>query len=80
MSKSSANRGKQPGNLPEAATDSTAKPGNYPVGSLESRAAARALVDSEKEEEMVIQIVFGSPDRTTENGPVYRIPAISHRQ
>ncbi len=56
------------------------KPGDYPLGSLESRAAARALVDSEKEEEMVIQIVFVSPDGTTENGPIYRVPANPRRQ
>ena len=56
------------------------KPGDYRLGSLESRAAARAMVDSEKVEEMVIQIVFVSPDGTRENGPQYRIPPSSHHQ
>jgi len=56
------------------------KPGDYPLGSLESRAAARAIVDSQKVEEMVIQVIFVSPDGTRENGPQYRIPASPPRQ
>ena len=56
------------------------KPGDYPLGSLESRAAARAIVESKEEQETVIQIVFVSPDGTRENGPQYRIPASPHRQ
>ncbi len=50
MCKSNANRGKQPENLPEAATDLTAKPGDYPLGSMESRAAARAVIEERKAE------------------------------
>ncbi len=59
---------------------SEAKPGDYRLGSFESRAAARAMVDSEKVEEMVIQVVFVSPDGTRVNGEQIRIPTSSHRQ
>ena len=59
---------------------SEAKPADYPLGSLESRAAARAMVDSQKVEETVIQIVYVSPDGTRVNGEQIRIPAIPHRR
>ena len=80
MTKSNANRRKRPENLPDAETDSTLKLGDYPLGSMESRATARALVDSKNEVETVIQVVFVSPDRTRENRPQYRVRGSSHRQ
>ncbi len=79
MTKSNANRRRQPGNLHDAETDSTLRPGDYPLGSLQSRAAARVIVDSSRREETVIQVVFVSPDGTTENGPVYTVPASSRQ-
>ncbi len=76
MTKWSANKRKQPENLLDPATDSAPKPGDYPLGSLQSRAAARAVVDSMAEEELVIQIVFVGPDGTKENGPRFIIPPV----
>jgi len=40
-----------------------------------SRAAARAMVDSKKGKEKVIQIVFVSP-MCEEEGPIYKIPKV----
>jgi hypothetical protein len=60
MTKWNANRRKQPENLPEAATDSTPKPGDYALGSMKSRAAARAILKEKKQE--VIRVHFVASD------------------
>lgn len=80
MDKWNGNNGKRTDPPSETATLSAPKPGDYPLGSLESRAAARAIVDSKKREETVIQVVFVSPDGTRENGPLLRVPARPHRR
>ena len=59
--------------------DVAPRPGDYPLGSLESRAAARAMIDSNKQEETVIQIVYVDTDGKggciKENGPLIRLPS-----
>ena len=45
------------------------KPGDFPLGSLESRAAARALVERKSKPKRIIQIRFLSPDGTVTDGP-----------
>jgi len=76
MVKWNGNRGKGPEDLPQAATNSTPKPGNYLLGSLESRAAARAMISAAEEDERVIEIqcVLVRPDGTRTEGPVIKIP------
>ena len=46
----------------KAATDSTPKPADYELGSLESRAAARALHNARREPSQRIQLIFSCPD------------------
>jgi hypothetical protein len=46
----------------EAATDSTPKPADYELGSLESRAAARALLDARRKPKQRIRLIFCCPD------------------
>ena len=65
---------KQSEEIYKPSTESIIKPGDYPLGSLESRAAARSLAKERTEKELVIQIVYVSPDGTEKNGPVYRAP------
>jgi hypothetical protein len=59
--------------------DVAARPGDYPLGSLESRAAARVMIDSNKQEETVIRIVYvdsgGEGGWTEKEGPLIRVPA-----
>ncbi len=53
----------------------TPKPGDYELGSVQSRAAARALMqDKQNNDDDTIQIVYVSPDGTKENGPLLRRP------
>ena len=72
------NKGKQPAGLPDPATKSGPQPGDYPLGSLASRAAARVMMDTKKVKETVIQIVYVGPDGQggwkEKNGPVIRVP------
>jgi hypothetical protein len=51
--------------------NSKPSPADYPIGSLESRAAARALIKDK--EGKFIQIVYVSTDGTEENGPLIKI-------
>ena len=48
-------------------------PADFPIGSLESRAVARALTQKQDKEEDFIQIVYVSPNGSRENGPLIRI-------
>jgi hypothetical protein len=73
MHKWNGNRKKEADSLVETTTKSTPKPGEYPVGSLESRAAARALVENREKSALEIQIVYVSPDGKEVNGPKYKI-------
>ena len=57
MIKWNVNRRKQPENLPEAATDSTPNPGDFSLGSLESRAAARAMLKAKKQQVIRVHYV-----------------------
>lgn len=59
----------------ETATESAPRPGDYPIGSLQSRAAARALMQKKEknEEEQFIQIIYVSPDGTQHDGPRLKI-------
>ena len=54
------NKGKGREDLPETATDSAPKPGDFPVGSVQSRAAARAMLKEKKQE--VIRVHFVASD------------------
>ena len=77
MNKWSRNQRKRPDSLTEAATESTPRPGDYPIRSVQSRAAARALMRRRKsEDEMAIQMVYVSPDGTRKDGPLIRFPAV----
>jgi hypothetical protein len=62
---------------------SAPKPGDYSLGSLKSRAAARAMAEAQKEDEgvtVIHQIACVSPNGTRVNGEQIRIPARSHRR
>ena len=50
------------------------RPGDYSLGSLESRAAARALIQGRDKGGTVIQVVFVSSDGTRTDGPRIRTP------
>jgi hypothetical protein len=63
---------------PEPATPALLKPGNFELGSPASRAAARAMAESRKEDHF-IQIVYVSPDGTKTNGPRLTVRGV-HRK
>jgi hypothetical protein len=73
MYNSNWNRRKGTDPLTETATKSAPNPGNYPIGSVQSRAAARVLTQGKKKEEEFIRVVYVSPDGTKKNGHVIRI-------
>ena len=73
MVKAGGNKEKEGGSLSDAATQFTLNPGNYELGSTESLAAARSLVEAKKTPRGTIQIVLVSPDSTRENGPLIEI-------
>lgn len=60
MSKWNGNNGKPTDPLAETATLPMTNPGEYPIGSLQSRAAARAMLKEKKQE--VIKIHFVASD------------------
>ncbi len=60
MDKSNGNRGKQTDPLAEAATQSTPRPGDYELGSVRSRAAARAMFEEKDTGKLVIKVLFTS--------------------
>jgi hypothetical protein len=45
------------------------KPGDFPLCSVESREAARALAERKSKPKRIIQIRFVSPDGTATDGP-----------
>ena len=56
---------------PLPATDSRPKPGDFPVGSLESRAAARAMLERhDQEEEDWIRVIHFDFDRVRSDKPI----------
>jgi hypothetical protein len=68
--------------LRNPATQSAPNPGDHPLGSLKSRAAARAMAEARKEDEgvtVIHQTVYVSPDGTEENGDRIIVPARSRR-
>jgi hypothetical protein len=76
MAKFSESKRKRKSSVLQTATDP--HPGNFEfeIGSLESRAAARALAQDRNKEEMTIQIVLVSPDGSRNNGSLLRIPRV----
>jgi hypothetical protein len=68
-----SNKAKTTAAITGTATESRLKPGDYPVGSLESRAAARALVQDRDKGGKEIQIIFVSPDGMEVNGPKLKV-------
>jgi hypothetical protein len=48
--------------LPDIATSQGPRPGDFPVGSVKSRAAARTMLEGKKEETGTITICFIAPD------------------
>jgi hypothetical protein len=62
---------------------SAPKPGDYSLGGLKSRAAARAMAEAQKEDEgitVIHQAVYVSPDGTKVDGDRIIVPARSHRR
>ncbi len=51
MTNLNRNSRKRTDDLPDPATKSVPKPGDFPLGSLESRAATRAMINEEKRDE-----------------------------
>jgi hypothetical protein len=51
-------------------------PGDFEIGSLESRAAARILAERIGKKETVIQVVYVGADGARENGPLLRFPIV----
>jgi hypothetical protein len=76
MNKWNGNKRKGADPIVETTTKPTPKPGDFPIGSVQSRAAARAIVDATKKEETVIQIVYVSPSGERVNGPLIKIPPV----
>ena len=62
MPKSLENKGKQGTSLSDTATEFALKPGNYELGSAQSRAAARSLAEAKKKPAEIIRINLFSPD------------------
>ncbi len=60
MNKCNGNTRKQTDPLAEAATHSAPRPGDYSLGSLQSRAAARAMLKEKETGKLVIRIHFTS--------------------
>jgi len=73
MDKWNGNRRKQADPLSEAATQSTPKPGDYSLGSLESRVAARVMLNEKETGKVVIKIGFVSKPGRTMAKPPYRV-------
>ena len=73
MSKSKENKGKQRGSISDTATRFALKPGDYELGSPQSRAAARSLAEAKKKPRESIQIVLVSPNGEKRKGPLIKI-------
>jgi hypothetical protein len=73
------NKQKRLENHSESATKSTPNPGDYPVGSLESRAAARALVKDRAKGVMWIQYIDIGPNGERTMGPKIKVPPVQRR-
>jgi len=71
MDKSSETKRKRRDRPSQTATDP--HPGDYEIGSLESRAAARAVIEGQRKEKLVIEVTFVSPDGKKRKGPRYEI-------
>ena len=63
MANSNGNIRKGEDPILETATKSTPKPGDYPVGSMESRAAARSILKNKPKTVIHVVFVGGSEDR-----------------
>ena len=75
MDKWNGGKGKRTENVAGIATKSLPSPADYPLASVESRAAARALVQDRDKKGEVIEIVLVSPDGTRTNGPRFAVPS-----
>jgi hypothetical protein len=62
------------------ATDSLPRPGDFPIGSEHSRAAARAMLQARKSSRRIIRFIHHvpRPDRSRQN--VKRIPGLDRRR
>jgi hypothetical protein len=80
MTNPNRNKRKRADPLREGATQSTPKPGDFPLGSMASRAAARAMSDAKRDQKpdrlTGIQIVYGAPGGPQEYGPLIKIPPV----
>ena len=76
MSKSKENMGKQRGSISDTATRVALRPGDYELGSMQSRAAARSLVETKKKPRGSIQIILVSPNGEKRNGPLIELGPI----
>jgi len=65
-------RDKRSDDLPQSATKPG--PGDFEFGSVECRAAARALIQGQAEDELVIFSVY--PDGRSEPGEITRLPKV----
>jgi hypothetical protein len=64
--------------LKDSLTQSTHKPGDFPLGSIQSRAAARAMIEAGTDDGMLrsIQIIYVDSDGTRTEGPRIEIPPV----
>lgn len=62
MDKPKGKKEKQGSSLSDTAIEFAIKPGNYDLGSLESRAAARSLAEAKKKPAEMLRVVFVSPE------------------
>jgi hypothetical protein len=65
--------------ITETATKSAPKPGEYPIGSVQSRAAARMMLENKSKPEMVIRVVYvgGSKENRPPLLATKRVPGSS---
>jgi len=73
MDKSRETKRKRRNRPSQTATDP--HPGDYEIGSLESRAAARAMIEGKRKKKLVIQVFLVSPDGKKRPGPRYEVDA-----
>lgn len=83
MSKYNGDKGKRINNISATTTKSIPSPADYPLGSVESRAAARAMMDTKKEDGRLrgIHIIYVDVDaegnRTEYEGPWIEVPPVN---
>ena len=76
MDKWNRNIGEPPENLSGTATKSAPKPGDCSLGSLASRAAARAVIRGKSKTENVMRISYIAPNSEEVDHYLIKIPAV----